>query len=101
MLSTAAETDYMVKDCGDAVVFSRGASTVASTFGILEKKQVLGHDGSSMVVVGRDITLAVRDGTQGTTTLEDVATINGVAYRVRDLGLVLADGTRVLTLAGG
>lgn len=91
----------MLQDAGEPVVFSRGTSTLAPTFGLFEKKQILGQADGGYEVTGRDVTVTIRDGTQGTTTVDDIATIGGIAYRVRDLGLALEDGTRVLMLAGG
>lgn len=101
MQGSAAELDFMMQDAGLPVVFSRGATTLATTFGLFDKKQILGQADGSYEVTGRDVTVTIRDGTQSTTTFEDTATIGGIAYSVRDLGLALADGTRVITLAGG
>lgn len=100
-LGTDAELDYMLEDAGDPVVFSRGASVIASTSCLFDRKQLIGQDGSGLSIIGRDLTLVIRNGTQGTTAINDVATIAGVAYRVRDLGESLADGTRIITIAGG
>jgi hypothetical protein len=101
MFGTTAELDFMLEDAGVAGVFSRGAATLASTYGLLDKKQIIGQADGGYVELGNDITVAVRDGTQGTATLEDVVTIAGIAYRLRNLGVAQADGLRVLTLAGG
>lgn len=98
---TTGELDFMLKDAGVAVVFSRAGVTLASTYGLLDKTQLIGQVDGNYEAIGRDTTLTVRDGTIGTTTHEDVATIAAVAYRVRDLGVAQADGTRVLALAGG
>lgn len=110
MLGSAAELDYILTDIGDSVAFTRGATTIATTHGILDTKQLLGESEGGLVPVGHDTTLVIRDGTEGSLRVDDVATVtvtdkSGVtisvtAYRVRDLGLRLADGSRRLTIAG-
>jgi hypothetical protein len=100
-LGTDAELDYMLEDAGNAVVFSRGASVLATTSGLLDRKQLLGQDIEGLSPVGRSVTLTIREGTHGTATINDTATVTGIAFTIRDLGEPQADGTRVLTLAGG
>ena len=99
MQGSAAELDFMLKDAGQPVVFARAGKTLATTNGLFERKPLLGQGPGGYEDMGIDTTLAIRDGTQGTLTLEDTATIGGVSYKVRDLGVVQADGLRLLTLA--
>ena len=100
MQGTTAELDFMLADAGTPCVFSRGGTTLATTNGILDLKQLLGQGQDGLVPIGRDITLIVRSGTYGSARLDDTVTISGVAYLVRDLGDPHADGSRTLTLQG-
>ena len=99
MQGTAAELDFMLKDAGELAVFSRAGQFLARTYGNLDRKALLGQGPGGYEPIGTDTTLVIRDGTQGTATLEDTVTIAGVSYTIRELGVKQADGTRVLTLA--
>lgn len=101
MQGNAAELDYMLRDSGEAVVFTRGASVLATTYCQLDRTQIFQPGINGLEETGHDITVGVRDGTIGATTIDDVATIGGVAYRVRGLGVLLASGMRMLSVAGG
>jgi hypothetical protein len=99
MQGSPAELDFMLKDAGSSVVFSRAGVRLAATYGLLDTKQIIGQADGGFAEIGRDVTLVIRDGTQGALQVNDAATIGATAYRVRDLGDVDADGTRTLMLA--
>ena len=101
MQGTAAELDFMLKDAGSPVVFSRAVQIIATTYGNFERKPLLGQGPGGYEDLGIDTTLVIRDGTHGTAMLEDTVTVDGGTYKIRDLGVKQADGTRVITLAGG
>ena len=99
MQGSVAELDFMLKDAGQPVVFSRAGQTIARTYGNFDQKPLLGQGPGGYEVIGTDRTVVIRDGTQGTATLDDAVAVDGGTYTIRDLGVKQADGTRVLTLA--
>lgn len=100
----SAELDFILADqviADDRCVITRAGVVIARLTGMLKRSQVIGTDGASLDIIGRDVTFTLRDGTEGATRINDVATIADEVFSVRNLGERLNTGLRVFTLAGG
>ena len=84
---------------GDVAVVTRAGSPVTTWTGLFSAKDIVEPTNDGYKVVGRDVTFVIRDALVGSVQREDVATINAVAYRVRDLGVGVGTGIRTITLA--
>lgn len=91
-LGTSAELDFMFADAGIAVVY--GAQ---SCNGFLDKETMrAGHEG--VEVVDGEESLVIRDGALTALANDTAITVDGIAYKIRDTGFALTDGTRRITI---
>jgi hypothetical protein len=105
-LGTSAELDFMLRDCGEFVVFA-DAST---TYGSLRREDVNTRDDGGFQIVGTETVIALRDGTQPVGFKDGalltiypseaayLAMASGVDYRMRTEGPATADGLRKFIL---
>ena len=92
-IGDASELDFMLQDCGEAVVFT---GVRATTYGVKRTEEVTVVDpgtGASLNLTAT--TLLLRDGTQPSAWKEgDTLTVGGVGYRLRDPRFRRPDGAR-------
>lgn len=95
-LGDASELDFVLQDCGNAVVFAGVRGTV---YGLLRREDVDVVDPSGTTLKLTSTTLLLRDGTQPSAWKEGaLLTVDGVGYRLRDPGVVQPDGLRKAVL---
>jgi hypothetical protein len=89
-----AQLDAMLKATGKSVVFG-GVVTDPLVYGKLRQMEGVELDASGQQIAYTGTTLLVRDGTQPV-GLKDgsLLTVDGVGYRVRDVGILQPDGLR-------
>lgn len=97
-LISAADLDFALQDFSGApcpnVVY--GAQ---SCWGDLKRGTVDEASDNGLRRLGTHITLVIRDGALTSLRDDTAITVDGGAYVIRDIGIALPDGTRVLTLA--
>lgn len=94
MLGTSvAELDFMLQDAG--VPASFGAT---STFGILHTESVPTMTESGFGLNVYRTVLRIRPGTLGAIKTGSAITVNGVAYKVRNIGELEDDGLLPVTI---
>lgn len=92
-LGDASELDFILQDCGEAVVFDGVRGTV---YGVKQTEEATVVDpGTGASINLTTTTLLLRDGTQPAAWTEGATlTVGGVRYRLRDPGFRRPDGAR-------
>lgn len=96
-LITAADVDFALKD------FSGSPSPnvvlgAESCYGDLKREPIVEATAGGMQRIGTHITLVLRDGALSSLIDEATIVVDGESFSIRDVGTVLHDGTRILTL---
>lgn len=99
MALSTDELDYMIAQAPDAVTITYG-SPQQSTTGVLDRDTVQSINGEGGIeVVGDSLAVTIRAGTLTSLLMDSDISVGGTTYKIRDIGTVLTDGTRRITLA--